>query len=238
MAMAMAMDTAMDTEGMEMAIMKQKTKKDFFKKYSKKNSFLFMLTSSQQSIKRMFDVVFSFFIVLVLGIPILLLIVFAGFSTKMSGLFCQKRIGKNGKPFIMYKIRTLKGLNHQSVQEIKNLETSFGHWLRKTKLDELPQFINVLIGDMSIVGPRPDITGYADKLKGEDKIILSIRPGITGPATLKYKNEEEVLLQQENPQYFNDMVIWPDKVKINKEYVANWSFAKDLKYIYASLASY
>jgi len=221
-----------------MAIVNQKEKRDFYKKYSKKNRLLFMLTSKQQIVKRVFDVVFSFFILLVLGIPILLLIGIARFNTNMSGLFSQNRIGKNGKPFAMYKIRTLKGINHKSVQEIKDFETDFGRWLRRTKLDELPQFFNVLKGDMSIVGPRPDVAGYADNLQEKDRIILRIRPGITGPATIKYKNEEEVLLKQKKPQKFNDTIIWPDKVNINKEYIANWSFTKDIKYICASLVNF
>jgi len=221
-----------------MAIVNQKEKRDFYKKYSKKNRLLFMLTSKQQIVKRVFDVVFSFFILLVLGIPILLLIGIARFNTNMAGLFSQNRIGKNGKPFAMYKIRTLKGINHKSVQEIKDFETDFGRWLRRTKLDELPQFFNVLKGDMSIVGPRPDVAGYADNLQEKDRIILRIRPGITGPATIKYKNEEEVLLKQKNPQKFNDTIIWPDKVNINKEYIANWSFTKDIKYICASLVNF
>ena len=102
---------------------------------------------------------------------------------------------------------------------------------RKYKIDELPQLINVLKGDMSFVGPRPDVPGYADKLEGEDRIILSIKPGITGPATLKYKNEEEILANVDDPVKYNNQVIWPDKVKINKEYIKNWSLKKDIEYI-------
>ncbi len=95
--------------------------------------------------------------------------------------------------------------------------------------------MNVLIGDMSLVGPRPDIPGYADLLKGEDRIILEIRPGITGPATIKYRNEDALLLQQEDPNRFNDEVIWPDKVKINRKYVSNWSLAGDIRYLWQSV---
>ncbi len=156
-------------------------------------------------------------------------------ETGLPGLFIQKRIGKNGKPFLMYKIRTLKKNKSHSIEELSSHGTYIGKLLRKSKLDELPQLVNVLNGDMSLVGPRPDIPGYADQLKGSDRIILSVRPGITGPATIKYKNEEEILLRQSNPQQYNDTVIWPDKVKINKDYVENWSFLKDLKYIYQSV---
>jgi len=109
--------------------------------------------------------------------------------------------------------------------------TKSGKFFRDTKIDELPQLWNVFIGYMSFVGPRPDVEGYADKLVGDDRIILSFRPGITGPATIKYKNEESILALQENPKYYNDYVIWPDKIKINKEYIKNYSLKKDIKYI-------
>ena len=109
--------------------------------------------------------------------------------------------------------------------------TKFGHFLRKTKLDELPQLWNVLIGQMSFVGPRPDVPGYADQLEGDDKIILSVKPGITGPASLAFKDEEELLAQKDNPKQYNDEVIWPQKVKINKDYIRNYSFKNDIKYI-------
>ena len=119
--------------------------------------------------------------------------------------------------------------------EIKKNETFFGSWIRRTKLDELPQIINVINGTMSWVGPRPDILGYADRLTGEDRIILNIKPGITGPATIKYSNEDRILLEENNPSKYNDEVIWPDKVRINKEYVKNWSLWKDIGYLFASV---
>jgi len=115
--------------------------------------------------------------------------------------------------------------------------TSVGRFLRRFKLDELPQLINVLKGDMSFVGPRPDVPGFADKLKGKDRIILSIRPGITGPATLKYRNEEEILAKQPNPDKYNAEVIYPDKIRINREYVENYSFWKDMGYIIRTIVS-
>ena len=109
--------------------------------------------------------------------------------------------------------------------------TRFGRFLRNFKLDEIPQLWNVMIGDMSLVGPRPDIPGYADELLGEDQIILSVRPGVTGPATLKYKNEEDLLVFQSDPIHFNDTVIWKDKIEINKKYIKNWSLKVDLIYL-------
>ncbi|MGM0760450.1 MAG: sugar transferase, partial [Thermodesulfobacteriota bacterium] len=103
------------------------------------------------------------------------------------------------------------------------------------KIDALPQLINALKGDMSFVGPRPDVPGYADLLEGEDRVILSVRPGITGPATLHYRDEEALLAEQDDPEAYNRDVIWPDKVRLNREYVENWSFRKDLQYIWQTV---
>lgn len=134
-------------------------------------------------------------------------------------LFTQTRIGKYGRPFTIYKFRTIpKGAS---------LPNTWGRFLRKTKFDELPQIINIIKGEMSWVGPRPDIPGYADQLIGEDRIILTVKPGITGLASLKYRNEEALLKQQPNPLQYNDEIIWPDKVRINKWYVENKSFWLD-----------
>ena len=109
--------------------------------------------------------------------------------------------------------------------------TPLGAILRKYKLDELPELWNVLIGDMSFVGPRPDVPGYADKLEGESRMILQLKPGITGPASLKYRNEEELLAVQDDPIRYNDEVIFPDKVRINQNYLKHWTFWLDIKII-------
>jgi lipopolysaccharide/colanic/teichoic acid biosynthesis glycosyltransferase len=114
---------------------------------------------------------------------------------------------------------------------IDNRITPIGHFLRKFKLDELPQLWNVLIGKMSLVGPRPDVAGYADKLMGENRKILELKPGITGPASLYFRNEEEVLAQVDNLKQYNDTVIWPKKVELNLDYYYHWSFWKDIGYI-------
>jgi lipopolysaccharide/colanic/teichoic acid biosynthesis glycosyltransferase len=106
--------------------------------------------------------------------------------------------------------------------------TTIGSYLRKYKLDELPELWNVLIGDMSFVGPRPDMPEYANKLKGEERQILMLRPGITGPASLKYADEEEMLSSVSDPKAYNDEVVWPDKVRINLHYYYNWSFKGDI----------
>lgn len=113
----------------------------------------------------------------------------------------------------------------------ENRITPFGAKLRHYKLDELPELWNVLVGDMSFVGPRPDVPGYADKLSGEDRAILSLRPGITGPATLKYRNEEELLASVSNPVEYNDTVIFPDKTRINMEYLKDHNLLGDVKII-------
>ncbi len=194
-----------------------------------------MLSLKQQILKRTFDITVSFLVLLILIFPLILLLLISRINLGLSGLFVQNRIGKNGRVFKMYKIRTLKGQKQHSIEEIESHQTKWGRWLRKTKLDELPQLYNVLKGDMSLVGPRPDLPGYADKLEGDDRIILTLRPGITGPATLKYKNEDLLLKDKSNPQQFNDQVIWPDKVKINKEYIENWTFFNDLNYIFQSV---
>ena len=165
-----------------------------------------------------------------------LLVVWVLIHVKMPGgpaIFTQKRVGKGGKLFTMYKFRSMTvGHGGSSVSVAgESRITPLGAKLRKYKLDELPELWNVLIGDMSFVGPRPDVPGYADKLQGEDRQILKLRPGITGPASLKYKNEEEILAQVEDPQKYNDEVIYPDKVKINLEYYYHHSLVGDIKLI-------
>lgn len=185
-------------------------------------------------LKNIFDRVASFFGLLVLW-PVLL-IVAVMIRVKMPGgpvIFKQKRVGQNGKLFTMYKFRSMTvGHGGSSVSVAgESRITPLGAKLRKYKLDELPELWNVLIGDMSFVGPRPDVPGYADKLEGEARAILKLKPGITGPASLKYRNEEEILAQQPDPIKYNDEVIFPDKVRINLEYLKHWSFCDDIKII-------
>lgn len=148
-------------------------------------------------------------------------------------IFKQKRVGRNGKLFTMYKFRSMiVGHGGSSVSIAgENRITTLGAKLRRYKLDELPELWNVLVGDMSFVGPRPDVPGYADALSGEDREVLQLRPGITGPASLKYRKEEELLALQKDPQRYNDEVIFPDKVRINRFYLHNYSFIKDLQMI-------
>ena len=188
--------------------------------------------------KWLFDRVFSLLGLIVLC-PLLLLVAIL-IRVRMPGgpvLFRQKRVGKDGKLFTMVKFRSMMVDHGGSSVSVagENRITPLGAKLRKYKLDELPELWNVLVGDMSFVGPRPDVPGYADKLVGEDRVILALRPGITGPASLKYRNEEELLAGVDDPQAYNDTVIFPDKVRINKEYYYNWSFRKDIRYIFQTV---
>ncbi len=196
------------------------------------------MSQSQLSIKAIFDFSLSL-IGLFFTFPIILLAWFvASIETRSNGFFVQKRVGKNGKLFYLLKIKTMKpvlGVDTSVTQQNDVRITRSGMFFRRAKIDELPQLCNVLVGQMSFVGPRPDVEGYADRLLGSDRIILSVRPGITGPASLKYKDEETLLAKQSDPESYNDEVIWPDKVKINIDYVHNWSFYSDLRYIYQTI---
>ncbi|HJM15975.1 MAG TPA: sugar transferase [Flavobacteriales bacterium] len=189
-------------------------------------------------IKRIFDFSSSL-LGLVILFPLLILISFA-IKIGSSGpiLFSQKRVGKDGKQFILIKFRSMminQESNNTATAKGDNRITTIGVFLRKYKLDELPELWNVLKGEMSLVGPRPDVSGYADKLKGEDRKILKLRPGITGTASLKYANEEEILAAQDDPQKYNDEVIFPDKVKVNLEYYENQTLWLDIKIIFATI---
>ena len=192
------------------------------------------MSSWENLIKRTFDIIIaSIGIAFTFWIMVLAVIV-ASIETKSFGVFIQKRVGRYGKLFRIFKIKSMKpieGIDSTATISTDPRITKSGKFFRDTKIDELPQLFNVLFGTMSFVGPRPDVEGYADKLEGEDKILLSIRPGITGPASLKYKNEEEILAKQDNPKEYNDKIIWPDKVAINREYIKNWSLINDIRYI-------
>jgi lipopolysaccharide/colanic/teichoic acid biosynthesis glycosyltransferase len=188
--------------------------------------------------KRLFDFTCSFVGLFLLSPLILLLAIVVKVTSKGPVFFIQERVGKDGKIFKMIKFRTMfVAQNSSSTISIKGdiRVTKIGVFLRRYKLDELPELINVLLGHMSLVGPRPDVPGYADKLVGEDRNILELRPGITGPASLKYSNEEEILGKQKNPKAYNDEVIYPDKIRINLEYYNNQSIWLDIKIIFATI---
>lgn len=184
-------------------------------------------------IKRIFDFTAALFGLLLLW-PLFLIIALL-IKIKMPGpvFFIQKRVGQHGKLFSMIKFRTMTvnhGGNSISVKGESRI-TPLGAIMRKYKLDELPGLWNVVKGEMSFVGPRPDVPGYADKLEGEDRKILLLKPGITGPASMKYSNEEEILALQDDPVKYNNEVIFPNKVRINIDYYYNRSFGLDLKII-------
>lgn len=188
--------------------------------------------------KYLFDRIMAFVGLVVLS-PILF-VVWILIRIKMPdgpAVFTQKRVGKGGKLFTMYKFRSMSAHHSGSTVSVagESRITQLGAKLRRYKLDELPELWNVFIGDMSFVGPRPDVPGYADKLEGDDRRVLQLRPGITGPASLKYRDEEVLLAAQANPQEFNDKVIYPDKVRINLYYLDHYSFVADIKMIIATV---
>lgn len=174
-------------------------------------------------LKRLLDIIFAFFFLTFCFWIIILCIFVASIDTKSFGLFFQERIGQYGKPFTIVKIKSMrKGVSSLS---------SIGIFFRRTKLDELPQLFNILAGQMSFVGPRPDVAGYYDVLQGEERKILQLKPGLTSEASLKYAKEEKLLIDKIDPLSYNDTVIFPDKVKMNLWYYYNQSILLDLRII-------
>lgn len=170
--------------------------------------------------KRLFDLLFSFVGLLIFSPIILIMALVAALDTGSTGFFLQDRVGQHGKLFRIIKLRTISAKT--------SAISKYGKFLRRSKIDELPQLYNVLIGEMSFVGPRPDVPGYADVLKGKDRAFLKLKPGLTGLASLKYRNEEALLALERNPLQYNDTVIWPDKVRLNNWYEEHRSFGMDL----------
>ncbi|MCM1502972.1 MAG: sugar transferase [Bacteroidales bacterium] len=219
-------------------------------------------------LKRLFDIVASLCGLLLIWwvYPIVAIMI----RRKMPGgpaFFCQKRVGKDGKLFTCHKFRTMLVKHSGSSVSVAGDSriTPFGAKLRHYKIDELPELWDVLVGTMSFVGPRPDVPGYADKLEGEDRKVLKLRPGITGPATLKYRLEDEMIAgfvaqirggeevvlngavlpsnvsemsDQELAVWYNDNVIYPDKVRLNKYYYEHYSFIKDIQMIFATVLGF
>jgi len=179
--------------------------------------------------KKIFDTFFAITGLLLLWGVILVFFIAATLSTGQNGMFVQVRIGQNGKKFKIYKLRSIKNVSGNK------LVTPLGCFMRKYKIDELPQLFNILIGEMSFVGPRPDLPGYYDTLQGADRELLKLKPGLTGPASLKYANEEELLAQVNDPLAYNDQVLFPDKVKINLSYQKHQTLWLDVKLIVYTL---
>lgn len=203
-------------------------------------------------IKWIFDRLFALIGLLFLW-PVLLVVAIM-IKIKMPGgpaFFVQKRVGRGGRLFSCHKFRTMTVKHNGSTVSVAGDSriTPFGATLRHYKLDELPGLWDVLIGNMSFVGPRPDVPGYADKLQGADRDVLKLRPGITGPATLKYRLEDEMISEfvakkqaegdtrpmQEIAIEYNDNVIYPDKVRLNCYYYRHYSFIKDIQIIFCTV---
>lgn len=196
------------------------------------------MSNWQIFVKRSFDIVMSLIGLVALGWLIALCWLIATLDTRRNGFFTQERVGKDMRVFRIIKIRTMREVSgFTTVVTSRNDPriTFFGGWIRRLKLDELPQLINVLLGQMSFVGPRPDVAYFAELLRGEDRKILSIRPGITGPASLAFIDEEAMLAKSRDPERYNLEVLFPAKVKINRDYVENYKFYKDVIYILATV---
>jgi lipopolysaccharide/colanic/teichoic acid biosynthesis glycosyltransferase len=188
--------------------------------------------------KRLFDVIVASLALFLLVLPLSLIALLISLTSGLPVFFTQKRVGRYGKIFYIKKFRTMVVRSEEdSVITIArdSRVTPLGFYLRKWKLDELPQFWNVLVGEMSLIGPRPDVPGYADKLQGNEARLLYLRPGITGPATLVYRNEAEIMAQVSDPLEYKNKVIYPDKVRINLEYLETCCFSKDLYYIWQTV---
>ena len=192
------------------------------------------MTKAQQRLKRCFDLLGALIGLAVLLVPILIVTLLVKVFSRGPVLFTQERIGHDAKSFRIVKFRTMRvnsaNRSHVTAKNDERL-TGIGRLLRRFKLDEMPQLWNILVGDMSFVGPRPDVPGYADKLKGADRRLLSLRPGVTGPATLFFRNEEKLLAGVSNPVEYNDEVIYPTKVRLNIEYMENWLFWRDVAFL-------
>ena len=198
------------------------------------------LTPRQAAAKRIFDLVVAVMGIVVTAPVMLVAIALATIDTRQWGLFRQPRVGRDGELFEVMKVRTMRRSSSVSTTVTTESDpriTNLGRLLRSLKIDELPQLINVLRGEMSLVGPRPDVPGFADRLEGEDRIILSVRPGITGPAALAYRHEEKILAAVDDPERHNRDVIWPDKVRISRQYVASYSLIGDIRCIRDTITS-
>jgi lipopolysaccharide/colanic/teichoic acid biosynthesis glycosyltransferase len=198
-----------------------------------------MLTRQQQFMKRSLDLAITIPALLIVLVPLVVLVILSTIDTRAWGIFTQRRIGQYGKPFSMMKIRTMRHgpptLPAATTVGRDERITRLGGLIRRLKLDELPQFIHVVLGEMSLVGPRPDIPGLADALEGDDRCILSLRPGITGPATLKYRDEEWLLAKAKNPVSYMLDQLFPDKVRINVEYAKHYKLRDDFRWLLHTL---
>ncbi|MDY3328936.1 sugar transferase [Riemerella anatipestifer] len=169
-------------------------------------------------------------VIVVISPLLLMLFILVSLDTNSFGVFVQDRVGQYGKLFRIYKFKTIRPVSRKI--------SKVGAFLRKTKLDELPQLFNILKGEMSFIGPRPDVPGYYDGLKGEDRKVLILKPGLLSEASLEYRNEEYLLNQKENPLKYNDEVIFPHKIKLNLEYLERVSFKEDIRVLLKAIITF
>jgi len=189
-------------------------------------------------VKRLFDVSAAFAGLILLAPVMALVALVVRLTSPGPALFVQTRIGRHGRPFRCFKFRTMRsgGAELGTITTASDSRiTPAGRILRNWKLDELPQLWNVFTGRMAFVGPRPDVPGYADQLQGDDRQVLDLLPGITGPATLLFRDEEKLLALASDPKAFNDQVIYPEKLRINREYLRTGSFWRDIGFIVATV---
>lgn len=200
------------------------------------------LSTRQRGVKRAFDLVVAGAALVATAPVIAVAWVLATLDTRQNGLFRHERVGRDGELFEVLKIRTMRGSGGSSVTAAGDARlTRLGSALRRLKIDELPQLINVVRGDMSLVGPRPDVPGFADRLAGGDRILLTVRPGITGPAAVAYRHEEELIAaaaaEGTDMEAYSREVLWPAKVALNRAYIEDWSLRADLHWIVATVRS-
>lgn len=197
------------------------------------------LDRRQRVVKRSFDLLVAVTMLVATAPLVAVAVVAARIDTRASGIFRQQRVGRDGELFDIRKVRTMRDMSGGTTVTVAHdmRITRLGRLLRKVKIDELPQLLNVIAGEMSLVGPRPDVPGFADVLTGSDRIVLTVRPGITGPASVAYRHEETLLAAAEDPERCNREVIWPDKVRINREYIENWTLMADIRCLLGTVRS-
>lgn len=190
-------------------------------------------------LKRLFDIAASAFGLIVFSPVLLIAALLVGLSSPGGVLFCQERIGKGGKPFVIYKFRSMRkdngGLKITTGDDVRI--TPVGRFLRKSKIDELPQLLNVLKGDMSFVGPRPEVKEYTDLYDQRQRQIFLVRPGITDPASIAFRNENDLLSQSEDPNRVYIEQIMPRKVELGLKYIEEFSFWGDIRIIFQTLVT-
>ncbi|MDR1005680.1 MAG: sugar transferase [Bacteroidales bacterium] len=189
--------------------------------------------------KRAFDVIASFCGLLVLSPLLLFLALWVGLSSKGGIFYCQQRVGRHNKDFTLYKFRSMRlNADKQGLLTVGGRDsriTKAGYFIRRYKLDELPQLFNVLLGDMSLVGPRPEVRKYVNMYSEAQKAVLNVRPGITDPASIAYRNENDILASQNDPERYYIEQIMPAKLAINLQYIASATFLSDIKTIFRTI---